>query len=162
MAMIQRTRRPPVTELADQFMADHVRAKRKAGTAEFYRDILDRIVKPAVGTTKEDKLTRLQVGRLHSSLSDTPFQANRVLAVVGSMYAFAGRTGIVPEGTNPARGIDKFREDRRERFLTGEELERLGNAIREAESTGIPWVVDESNPNGKYLSKSAKRFTKIN
>ncbi|MEA2986892.1 MAG: hypothetical protein QOD94_3146, partial [Alphaproteobacteria bacterium] len=44
------------------------------------------------------------------------------------MYAFAGRTGIVPEGTNPARGIDKFKEARRERFLTGEELERLGSA----------------------------------
>jgi len=108
---------PTVAELADRFMADHVRAKRKAGTAEFYRDILDRIVKPALGTTKADKLTRLQVGRLHSSLVETPFQANRVLAVVGSMYAFAGRAGIVPEGTNPARSVEKFKEGRRERFL---------------------------------------------
>ena len=91
-------------------MADHVRAKRKAGTAEFYRDILDRIVKPAVGTTKADKLTRLQVGKLHSSLADTPFQANRVLAVVGSIYAFAGRAGIMPEGINPTRGIDNSRK----------------------------------------------------
>ena len=117
-------------------------------------------MKPAVGTTKADKLTRQQVGRLHSSLADTPFQANRVLAVVGSMYAFAGRAGIVPEGTNPARGIDKFKESRRERFLTGEELERLGSAIREAETTGIPWTVDETKPNAKHVPK-AKRFTKI-
>src|SRR5262245_33083464 len=95
---------PSVAELADQFIADHVRTKRKAGTAKFYQDILDRIVKPAVGTTKADKLSRHQVGRLHSSLVDTPFQANRVLAVIGSMYAFAGRAGIVREGTNPARG----------------------------------------------------------
>jgi hypothetical protein len=101
---------PTVAELVDRFMADHVRAKRKAGTAEFYRDILDRIVKPALGTTKADKLSRLQVGRLHSSLADTPFQANRMLAVVGSMYAFAGRAGIVPEGVSPARGIDKSRK----------------------------------------------------
>jgi integrase len=151
---------PTVTELADQFMADHVRAKRKAGTAEFYRDILDRIVKPAMGTTKADKLTRLQVGKLHSFLADTPFQANRVLAVIGSMYAFAGRSGIVPEGTNPARGIDKFKESRRERFLTGEELERLGSAIREAETNGIPWSVDESKLNAKHAPK-AKQSTRI-
>jgi len=151
---------PTVAELADRFMADHVRAKRKAGTTEFYRDILDRIVKPAVGTTKANKLTRFQVGRLHSSLSETPFQANRVLAVVGSMYAFASRAGIMPEGTNPARGIDKFKESRRERFLTGEELERLGSAIREAETVGIPWTVDESQPNAKHVPK-AKRFTRI-
>jgi integrase len=151
---------PTVAELADRFMADHVLAKRKAGTAELYRDILDRILKPAVGTTKADKLTRLQVGRLHSSLADTPFQANRVLAVVGSMYAFAGRVGIVPEGTNPARGIDKFKESRRERFLTGEELERLGSAIREAETNGIPWSVDENKPTAKHVPK-VKRSTRI-
>ena len=152
---------PAVAELADRFMAEHIEPKRKGRTAEFYRDILDRIVKPAVGTAKADKLTRLQVGRLHSSLADTPFQANRVLAVVGSMYAFAGRAGLVSEGTNPARGIDKFTESRRERFLTGDELERLGSAIREAETTGIPWDVDEAQPNAKHIAK-ASQFTKIN
>jgi integrase len=103
---------------------------------------------------------RLQVGRLHSSLANTPFQANRVLAVIGSMYAFAGRAGIVPEGNNPARVIAKFKESRRERFLTGQELERLGSAIREAETAGIPWKVDESRPNAKHVPKE-KRFTRI-
>jgi integrase len=151
---------PTVAELADQFMTDHVLAKRKAGTAEFYQDILHRIVKPAVGTTKADKLSRLQIGKLHSSLSETPFQANRVLGVVGSMYAFVGRAGIVPEGTNPARGIDKFKESRRERFLTGGELERLGGAIREAETIGIPWSVDDTKPTTKHVPKGA-RVTKI-
>ena len=150
---------PTVAELADSFMSDHVTAKRKGRTAEFYRDILDRIVNPAVGTSKADKLTRGQVGRLHSSLADTPFQANRVLAVVGSIYAFAARAGIVPDGNNPARGIDKFKENRRERFLTGEELERLGSAIREGETTGIPWAVDESKVNAKHVPK-AKRSPK--
>ena len=151
---------PTLAELADRFMAEHVEAKRKGGTARFYRDILDRIVKPAVGTTKADKLSRAQIGRLHSSLAETPFQANRVLAVVGSMYAFARRAGIVSEGTNPAHGIDKFKESRRERFLTSEELERLGTAIREAETTGIPWTVDDSKPTAKHIPK-ARRFTSV-
>lgn len=151
---------PTVAELADRFMADHVRAKSKPGTAEFYRDILDRIVKPALGTTKADKLTRLQLGKLHSSLSKTRFQANRMLAVVGSMYAFAGRAGLLPEGTSPARGIDKFKESRRERFLTVEELERLGDAIREAETGGIPWAVDETKATAKHVAKE-DRFTRI-
>jgi integrase len=150
---------PTVAELADRFMADHVKAKRKGRTAEFYRDILDRIVKPALGTTKADKLTRFQVGKLHSSLTNTPFQANRVVAVVGSMYAFAGRAGIVPEGTNPARGIEKFKESHRERFLTGDELERLGSAIREAETTGIPWTVDDSRPTAKHVPKAKRSST---
>jgi len=66
----------------------------------------------------------------------------------------------VPEGTNPARRIDKFKEGHRERFLTGEELARLGSAIREAETTGISWKVDESKPTAKHVPKTA-RLSKI-
>ena len=73
-----------------------------------------------------------------------------------------GVSALLPEGTNPARGIDKFKESRRERFLTGEELERLGSAIREAETAGIPWAVDESKPSARHLPIPAKRFTRIN
>lgn len=151
---------PTISELAERFIADHVKAKRKNRTVDFYQDILNRIVKPAVGSTKADKLSRLQVNRLHSSLASTPFQANRVLAVVGSMYAFAGAAGLLPEGTNPARGIEKYKENRRERFLTGEELERLGGTIREAETVGIPWAMNEPQPNAKRVPKVA-RSTKI-
>jgi hypothetical protein len=125
-----------VSELADRFMTDHVLPKRKPGTAAFYRDILNRIVKPELGPTKADKLTRLQIGRLHGGLADTPFQANRVLAVVGSMYSYGGRAGLIPEGVQPTKGIEKFRESRREKFLTTGELERLGNALRCASAEG--------------------------
>ena len=70
------------------------------------------------------------------------------------MYAFADRSGIVIEGMNPARRIEQFKEYRRERFLTGEELVRLGAAIREAETKGIPWDVDEAKPKAKHLSRA--------
>ena len=152
---------PTVAELADRFMVEHIEPKRKPGTTAFYRDILNRIVKPELGTAKADKVTRAAVTRVHSKLRATPFQANRTLAVVGSMYAFAARIGAVPEGTNPARKIDKFAEHRRERFLTGAELERLGKAIREAETKGIPWEVDEAKPKAKHLPQAKNRFTKI-
>ena len=68
------------------------------------------------------------------------------------------RTGL--SRTIPTRGIEKFKEGRRERFLTGEELERLGSAIREAETSGVPWAVDESKPTAKHVPK-AKRSTRI-
>jgi len=58
--------------LADRVMADHVNAKRKGRTADFYRDIPDRIVKPA-RHHKADKMNRFQLGRLHSSLAKPPF-----------------------------------------------------------------------------------------
>jgi integrase len=149
-----------ISELADRFMAEHVEQKRKPGTAAFYRYVLNKI-KSEMGATKADKVTRAAVAKLHSKLRKTPFQANRVLAAIGSMYAFAERAGVVPEGMNPARRIEKFKEHRRERFLMGEELQRLGLAIREAETRGIPWEADESKPTAKHLPKPKNRFTKI-
>ncbi|MBX3518674.1 MAG: tyrosine-type recombinase/integrase [Xanthobacteraceae bacterium] len=151
---------PTVAELADQFLSNHVRVKLKPHTAEFYSDILERLVKPTFGTTKSDKLSRLQLAKLHSSLHQTPFQANRMLTVVGSMYSFACHAGVVPEGLSPVKGIAKFKENRRERFLTTGELERLGHALRTAEKTGIPWNVDEQKVGAKHVPKTS-RTTKI-
>jgi integrase len=152
---------PTVAELSDRFITEHIEPKRKPKTTAFYRDVLDRIVKPELGTTKADKVTRAAVAKLHGKLKSTPFQANRVLAVVASMYSFAARAGILPEGTNPVRKIDKFAEHRRERFLTGEELERLGSAIRDAETKGIPWNVNEAKPKAKHLADPQNRFAKL-
>ena len=56
--------------------------------------------------------------------------ANYVLAVVGSMYSFAQKRGLVPEGFNPASRIEKYPEQARERFLTSDELVRLGDSPR--------------------------------
>jgi integrase len=152
---------PTVGALADRFMAEHVEPKLKPGTVNLYRDILNRIVKPEFGTTKANKLTRAAVAKLHGKLRATPVHANRTMTVLASMYSFASNTNIVPEGTIPVRKIDKYPEARRERFLTSEELERIGVAIREAETTGIPWEVDEDAPKAKHLVKSGNRFTKI-
>jgi integrase len=153
---------PTLAELADRFLAEHVNPKRRPNTAASYRYVLERIVKPTLGAAKADKVTHVQVAKLHGKLQTTPSHANRMLAVVGSMYAFANRVGAVPEGINPARRIDKYAEHRRERFLTGDELERLGAAIREAETTGVPWEADEQQPTAKHLAKQENRFTKIN
>src|SRR5262245_9933047 len=118
-----------VAELVSVFLAEHVQAKRRTGTAAHYRDILERIVMPALGTAKADRVKRSDLAKLHLQWKRTPYQANRIVAVVGSMYSFAGKRGLVSEGLNPARGIEKYPEDGRERFLSTDELVRLGAAI---------------------------------
>ncbi|WP_247457679.1 site-specific integrase [Bradyrhizobium sp. 2] len=68
---------------------------------------------------------------------------------------------ILPKGTeNPAAGIKPNKEQQRQRYLTVEELERLGNAIREAETTGIPWQPDPTKK-VKHAPKPENRLTKI-
>lgn len=133
-----------VDDLAADFLRDHVSAKRRTSTKAHYEDVLRRLVLPKLGGRKAKDITRGDIARVHLAHSNTPFQANRILAIVGSMYGFGGRQGLVPEGVNPARGIERFREEPRERLLSVLELERLGIAIRQAETTGVPWTIDKS------------------
>ena len=140
-------------ELGDLFLRDHVRLKRKPRTLVDYEGLLRRHLTPALGTKPAEEITRGDVASLHDRLADIPYRANRALAVIGSLYTFAAKRGLVAEGYNPARGIEKFREEARERYLTGDELQRLGAALTEAETIGIPWVVDPSAPRAKHLAK---------
>jgi hypothetical protein len=48
-----------------------------------------------------------------------------------------------PDGSNPCRRIRRFRERKRERFLTDQELHRLGAALTDAQTqqTESPFVI---------------------
>jgi integrase len=142
-------------------LREHVEAKRKASTAAWMRDALERIVKPALGSMKPDRITRQDAARLHSSMSDRPVQANRTLAILGALYSWAGKNGYAEEGHNPARGVEKFPERSRERFLTNEEFARLADALRQGETVGLPYTVDETKPNAKHAPKADARRTKL-
>jgi integrase len=65
---------------------------------------------------------------------------------LSGVYSFASRRRLIPEGVNPVRGIEKFRERRRERYLSTEELGRLGEALRVGETEGWPWPEKAGGP----------------
>ena len=46
------------------------------------------------------------------------------------MFNLAESWGLRPQFSNPCRGVKKYKEKRRERFLNREELRRLGEALR--------------------------------
>jgi integrase len=157
-------RRATITlgELAQRFLTDHVNVKRKPTTAALYADVLNRIVLPEFGKQKVDGVSRADFARLHAALVSTPFQANRMLAVVGSMYGYGDKVGLVPDAFNPTRKIDRYKEEGRDRFLKTEEIMRLGDALHLAETDGIPWVTHEDTPGAKHLPIHAEnRRTKL-
>lgn len=61
--------------------------------------------------------------------------ATRTVGLVGAIFAYAVRAGARPD--NPAHGIRKFAESRRERRLADGEYRALGQALRTAESTAL-------------------------
>ncbi|MFG1257298.1 tyrosine-type recombinase/integrase [Xanthobacter flavus] len=138
-------------ELAALFMSEHVAVKRKPNTYRSYRFVLDNHVVPALGTLKAADVTRADVAGLHRRMKGSPCQANRMVAVLGAVYTFAERGGLVPEGVNPARKVEMFKEKRRDRFLAMAEFERLGAALAAAEATGVDYV-DRGKPVVRRLS----------
>jgi integrase len=120
---------PTVSELAQRFLTEHVEAKRKPWTAREYRRLLDHVILPALGSKRAVDLTRQDVTRLHHARRATPTEANRALAVLSTMMNLAERWGERADGSNPCRHVGKYPERRRERFLSAQELARLGDVL---------------------------------
>jgi len=161
-ALEKAERRASVTvgELIDFFDAQYVGPMLKPGTAVSHRIALEEL-RRAHGALKATALTRSHVTTLHFRMADRPYAANRAVAVWSKAFAWAAGAGLIPEGQNPAKNIKKYREQGRERFLTSDELARLGDALREGETIGLPYFVDETKPTAKHAAKADHRRVKL-
>lgn len=121
-----------IAEAGPAFMQEHG-PKLKERTREEYERLFKLHIVPKLGKVPLDELTRAQVVRFHSGLSNTPAAANFALAVLSKMMSWAEQTGRRPEQSNPCRGIEKFRARKLERYLSSDELVRLGEALSDAE-----------------------------
>ena len=125
---------PTVAELAGRWLDDHVAARCKPKTAANYRYTVGKHILPALGRKPALAVGHAEVTALHQSLRETPVTANRAVDVLSRIYGAAEDRGLIPEGSNPCRRVVKNRERSRERFLTDEELRRLGRVLDEAET----------------------------
>jgi len=74
-------------------------------------------------------VTRRDIAKFHHARRETPIEANRALAVTSTLFNFAERIGYRPDGSNPCRHVEKYPQRHRERFLSADELARLGDAL---------------------------------
>lgn len=129
-------RRIPTFEaFAVRYMAEHAVPFKRPRSVEEDRGLLTRHLLPAFGALRLDRIDRAAVTRFALERKATPTTANRALALLSHIFTMAGKWGVLPEG-NPVRGVPRYREARRERFLSADELARLGAALAELESEG--------------------------
>lgn len=132
----QERRAPTVAALSDRFFREHVRERCKASTQIEYQRALDLFIKPEIGSFKVVDVARKDIAALHHKHRNIPYQANRTLQVLSKMFNMAEVWGLRPDTSNPCRHVPKYREEKRERFLSREELQRLGKILAEAERDG--------------------------
>jgi integrase len=161
-AFERRTKReaPTLDKVAEGFLA-YAFGKKKTGTARGYDNALRLHILPQLGTKRLTKITHADVESLHASMSDRRPQANRTLAVLSAAWSWAARHRHVDAASNPTKGVEKYRERARERYLTKDELLRLSDALTAAETTGLLYSVDESNPKAKHAPKPENRRRKF-
>jgi len=145
---------PTFGEVGDDFMRLHAEAKRKGRTAAEYARLLKLHVRPALGSKRIVDVRRADIARLQAKLAERPYEANRVLALTSVIWNWASKRDLVAFAENPAKAIERFREQARERYLTTEELGRLGATLADAETVGLPYAVEAERGSGPIRARS--------
>jgi len=126
-------RAPSITDLAVDYMERHAVPKKRPKSVRDDRAMLDNIILPKLGAKKVDAIGRRDVEAIQVGMKDRPYQANRVLSLLSKMFNLAIEWKWRPD--NPAKGIERYQEQKRERWLSDEELRRLCIVLDEHPNT---------------------------
>ena len=118
-----RRQAPTIADLVSDYLDQHAQPKKRPRSLKTDKSYLRRHVLPVFGSKKVGAVTARDVEALHAKMCDTPHQANQVLALLSKMFSLAVKWGW--RSDNPAKGIERYHEERRERWLSDDELRRL-------------------------------------
>ena len=129
---------PTMAELTEQYMDEYAMPRKKPSSVEQDERNIRCHILPALGRNKKAAdVSRQDVMKMVNGLKDTPGASNRARAVLSKMMELAEVWGIRPPNSNPCKHVKKYPESKRERFLTMEEFNRLGETLAEAEQQNV-------------------------
>lgn len=118
---------PTVADLAVDYMEKHAIPKKRRQSIKNDQSMLDRLILPALGKRRVVDIRFQDIQTLHNRHAETPYQANRMLSLLSKMFSLSIRWGWRTD--NPAKGIERYHEAPRDRWLSETELSRLANAL---------------------------------
>ncbi len=119
---------PTMNDLARDYVLHHGE-KKKPKSLEEDQKLLKNIILPAFGKKNVTDISRREIEELHREHKKTPYQANRALAVLSKMFTLANNWEWRED--NPVKGIERYPEEKRDRWLTSEELKVLWKVLDE-------------------------------
>jgi len=120
---------PTVKDLSIDYMSKHATAHKRASSQKTDQQLLDNHILPKLGRLKVLAVSYSDIERLHQSMQAKPYSANRVLALLHKMFSLAIKWQWCDK--NPVKGIQRFPEAKRERYLSPAELEKLVDTLNE-------------------------------
>jgi integrase len=131
-ARISEREAPSVKDLAHDYFEFYADKSKRPSSLRKDHQMLDNVILPKLGGLPVAAVTRRDVDLLHSSLRATPYRANRILALLSKMFSLAVEWHAqkpVWRADNPTAGIERFPEEKRERWLRDDELKCLTAAL---------------------------------
>ena len=130
---------PTVNDGLDRFFDSYVPDRIATGrmthsTATTYRNQANKHLRPALGKRRVANVTRLDIENMVKRLTRTRTLRNRVLAFTSRVFNLFEIWEWRPQHTNPVRGVDRAREEARDRIFSPSEIAALSEALTASES----------------------------
>lgn len=124
---------PTFEEVAKRFLDDHSAIRSRPATHASNVQILAHMILPHFGKMKIRSIERKDIYDYLAKNRQRPIGANRSLACMSSIMSKAELWGYRDRNSNPCFGVERFPENRRERFLSEQEFASLESAMQRAE-----------------------------
>ncbi|MCX7013008.1 MAG: tyrosine-type recombinase/integrase [Candidatus Sumerlaeota bacterium] len=161
LAKQEERRAPTMAEFCDRYIAEYCEVRKKSRSIAEDKRYIAGWIKPKLGKRKLADTGRREIQALHSSLSDTPYQANRLRALLSRMFSWAEELGLRPDHSNPVLHVQRYAEMSRERYLDPDEVQALGKVLDEAEAVWRQRRDDDLKDDAVIVSPSAIRAVRL-
>lgn len=118
-------------DLAKKYIEEYALNHKKEYSVTIDKVQLKNHILPKLGKLKLVYITSNDISDFHHNLTDRPITANRCLAILSKMFNLAEKLGLRDDASSLCKHIKKYKENKHERFLSIEEIEKLGNALKE-------------------------------
>jgi integrase len=116
---------PTLHDLAEEYLKH--REDKSASTNRNDKAAIGHLINPRLGKLRLAAINSRDIEALKSELQAAPYRANRVLALLSHMFSKAIEWKWATE--NPVIGVNRYTEEKRERWLNDDELKRLHEAL---------------------------------
>jgi len=127
---------PTMEEVCKKFLKQHVEQHLKPSTQKEYERNIRLYILPKFRTFKVSEISREDISKAHFELADKPYQANRNLGVLSKILNLCEIWGYRTEGSNPCRHVKKYKEKKREVFMSLDQVTNLFDVLDQSVING--------------------------
>lgn len=109
--------------LAEEYLKSHAKIKKNPKGYKEDEYFLNTIILKKYGRLNVEKISTFDLQKIHAELQETPYKANKLRDFLSKMFNLAIQWGW--RSDNPVKGVEKYKEYKRHRWLNDEEVQRL-------------------------------------